>query len=161
MIRRPVLRYHGGKFKLARWIISHFPPHHVYVEPFGGAGSVLLKKQRAYAEVYNDLDGEIVNVFRVLRDVDQARELVRMLRLTPFARDEFELSYLVNGNPIEQARRTICRSMMGFASMVTGQWRTGFRNNSTRSGSTPAGDWTNYPDALQAAIERLRGVTIE
>lgn len=161
MVRRPVLRFHGGKFRLASWIVSHFAPHRVYVEPYGGAGSVLLKKQRSYAEVYNDLDGELVNVFRVLRDSGMAAELLRQLRLTPFAREEFELSYVRVEDPVERARRTISRSFMGFANTVTGKWRTGFRNNATRSGSAPAHDWRNYPDALQGVIERLRGVVIE
>src|ERR1041385_943962 len=90
---RPVVRYHGGKWNLAPWIISHFPPHRIYVEPFGGAASVLLQKPRSYAEIYNDLDQEVVNVFRILRDRKAARELERLLRLTPFARDEFCHSY--------------------------------------------------------------------
>jgi DNA adenine methylase len=160
-ITRPILRYHGGKFRLAPWIISHFPAHRVYVEPFGGAASVLLRKPRSYAEVYNDLDGEIVNVFRVLRNPTQARELERLLRLTPFAREEFELSYLTDGDPIEQARRTIVRAFMGFGSGAASGHQTGFRANSNRSGTTPAHDWVNYPSALSAFTERLQGVVIE
>lgn len=157
-VTRPILRWHGGKFVMAQRIISHFPKHRVYVEPFGGAASVLLCKPRAYAEIYNDLDGEVVNVFRVARD--KGDELRRVLMLTPFSRDEFEVSYESSDDPVEWARRTIVRSFMGFGSNAHNQ-ATGFRANSNRSGTPPARDWMNYPDALAAVIDRLRGVTIE
>ena len=160
-IERPVLRYHGGKFRLAGWIIDHFPAHRIYTETFGGAASVLLQKPRCYAEVVTDLDGEIVNLFRVLRNPTQARELERLLHLTPFAREEFEESYLPAADPIEQARRTVVRSFMGFGSASVSGGRTGFRANSNRSGTTPAHDWMNYPDNLPSFCERLRGVVIE
>ena len=161
--KRPIMRYHGGKWKLAAWIISAFPEHRIYVEPFGGAASVLLRKARSYAEVYNDLDGEIVNLFRVLRNAAQARELVRCVRFTPYSREEFETSYLLDGDPIEQARRTLFRSAAGFstAGANASKWRTGFRGNVTRSGSTPAKDWANIPAILEQVAERLRGVVIE
>jgi DNA adenine methylase len=156
---RPVLRWHGGKWLLAPWIISHFPPHRVYVEPFGGAASVLMRKPVSYAEVYNDLDQSVVNLFRVLRS-DHAERLVRELRLTPFARDEFREAYAPTDDALEAARRLIIRSFMGFGSNGHNKL-TGFRANSNRSGTTPAHDWQNYPDSLALVIERLRGVTVE
>jgi DNA adenine methylase len=109
--------------------------------------------------VYNDRDGEIVNLFRVARD--QGEALARAVELTPFAREEFALSYEPHGNPLEQARRTLIRSFMGFGSAGASGQRTGFRANSSRSGTTPAHDWMTYPDHLRLVIQRLRGVVIE
>lgn len=158
---RPIMRYHGGKWVLAPWILSHFPTHRTYTETFGGGASVLLRKPRCYAEVYNDLDGEIVNVFRVLRNPTQARELARQLRLTPYSRAEFDAAYLPDGDPIELARRTLLRSFMGFGSHAIAR-NTGFRNYAgDRRTSTPASDWANYPDAIEAFVARLQGVYIE
>jgi DNA adenine methylase len=159
---RPALRWHGGKWLLAPWIIGHFPPHRIYVEPFGGAASVLLRKPRAYGEIYNDLDCDVVNLFVILRDPDMGAELIRRLKLTPFARAEFKCAYLVSPDPIEEARNLIIRSLMGFGSDgFNREVKTGFRANSNRSGTTPAHDWANYPDSLVLVIERLSGVVIE
>lgn len=159
-LTRPVLRWHGGKWMLAPWIIEHLPPHRVYVEPYGGAASVLLRKPRSYAEVYNDLDQDVVVLFRILRDEAKAADLVRQLRLTPFARDDFKDAYKVQHKAMDRARSLIIRSFMGFGS--NGHARaTGFRSNSNRSGTTPARDWMNYPDALEAIVERMRGVVVE
>lgn len=156
---RPALRWHGGKWLLAPWIISYFPPHRVYVEPFGGAASVLLRKRRSYSEVYNDLDDDVVNLFRVLRS-PEAPALIESLSLTPFARGEFKQAYEPTDDPMERARRLVVRSFMGFGS--NGHARlTGFRSNSNRTGTTPARDWQNFPEALSAVVERLRGVVVE
>lgn len=158
-LTRPVLRWHGGKWLLAPWVIQHLPPHRVYVEPFGGAASVLMRKPTSYAEIYNDLDQSVVGLFRVLRS-DRADELVRALRLTPFARDEFREAYEPTEDAVEAARRLIIRSFMGFGSNGHNKL-TGFRANSNRSGTTPSHDWQNYPDSLALVIQRLRGVTVE
>lgn len=161
-VSRPVLRYHGGKWRLAPWIISYFPEHRIYCEPFGGGGSVLMRKPRAYAEIYNDLDGEIVNVFRVLQNPMLACCLRQMLELTPYAREEFQLSYEPAADPVEQARRTIIRAFMGYSSdSATRGSDTGFRTTNFKSGRHASGDWINYPPAIETFIDRLRGVVID
>ena len=147
---------------LAPWIIEHFPAHRIYTEAFGGAASVLIRKPRAkLVEVYNDLDGEIVSLFRILREPESAGRLREVLHATPFARDEFFLAYERSDDPIEQARRTVVRSFFGFGSDSASGATTGFRANGNRQSAHPARDWSNYPDALQAFTERLRGVVIE
>lgn len=113
-VNRPILRWHGGKWRLAPWVIGHFPPHRVYVEPFGGGASVLLRKPDCETEIYNDLDGDLVNLFRVIRE--RGDELAALLDLTPYARDEYDALYAVTDDPLEAARRFIARSFMGMNS---------------------------------------------
>jgi DNA adenine methylase len=156
--RRPLIRYHGAKWLLAPWIIEHLPQHRVYVEPFGGSAAVLLRKPRVYAEIYNDLDAELVNLFRVARD--HGTELKRRLILTPFAREEFVAAHEPSDDSIESARFTVIKAFMGHGSNSIA-YKSGFRANSNRSGTTPARDWMNHPDALDGIIGRLRGVIIE
>lgn len=175
-LQRQALRYHGGKFRLAPKLLEIFPPHRVYTEAFGGGASVLLLKPRSYAEIYNDLDGEVVNVFRVLQNQRKAKRLEAALRLTPYARQEFLLSYKRGQTDIERARRTIIRSFMGFGSgsisrmkasragfntRLSSVMSTGFRWNSNQSGTTPANDWSHYPSNIDQFCERLQGVVIE
>jgi DNA adenine methylase len=173
---RALLRYHGGKLRLSSKLITIFPAHRIYTEVFGGGGSVLLNKPRCYSELYNDLDGEVVNVFRVLQNRVKARHLEELLRVTPFAREEFELGYKATRSDVERARRTIIRSFMGFGSdsisrmkascagfntRISSTMSTGFRYNANRSGTTPATDWKTYPNWLPLFVDRLQGVTIE
>lgn len=106
-----LVRYHGGKVRIAGKIVGIFPAHNCYVEPFGGGAAVLLAKQRCKLEIYNDLDGEVVNLFRTIRE--DAEELARAVSLTPWARDEQELSYRPTENPVERARRFLVRSHFG------------------------------------------------
>lgn len=185
---RTVLRYHGGKWKLAPWVLEHFPPHRLYIEPYGGGASLLMRKPRCYAEVYNDLDDEVVNVFRVLRDPRLAEELARSCALTPFSRTEFIAAHRRDtDDPVEQARRSIVRSFFGFGSASlhsanprgmrtrATEWRsgrgnegsasgprgTGFRADAHKNGTTPAMDWSRWPAHVESFVKRLRGVIIE
>lgn len=158
LVTRPILRWHGGKWMLYPWISSQFPPHRIYTETFGGGASILLRKPRCYCEVYNDLDGELVNLFTVVRD--RGTELKRALELTPFARTEFFAAYEPAEDPLERARRTVILTYMGFGSNSVVK-TSGFRSNANRSGTTPAHDWAHYPDCMDAMIERLRGIIIE
>jgi len=160
-VRSPVIRYHGGKYRLAPWVIEHFPPHRCYVEPFGGAAGVLIQKPRAYAEVYNDLDGDIVNLFRVLRSPSASSMLIEALTLTPYAREEFDSAYEPTLDPVERARRTIVRASMGFGSAGATKGTTGFRVDTRRKYGTAQDIWARYPDTVRPVCERLTGVMIE
>jgi DNA adenine methylase len=160
-MKRPALRYHGGKFRLASWILKFFPPHRIYTECFGGAAGVLLQKPRSYAEVYNDLDGDIVNFFRVLRDPALSAQLVQSCALTPYARDEFDQAWEPTTDVLERARRTAIRAQMGFGSAGATKGTTGLRSDTQRKYTTAQMDWASYPDALAEAAQRMIGVLIE
>lgn len=159
--QRPALRYHGAKFRLAGWIMQFFPPHRIYTEAFGGAAGVLLQKPRSYAEVYNDLDGDICNFFNVLRDPDMAGQLAVLCALTPYARDEFELAWQPATDPLERARRTAIRAQMGFGSAGASKGSTGLRTDTLRKYTTAQMDWASYPDSLARAAQRFVGVLVE
>lgn len=109
---RPVIRYHGGKWRLAPWIVSLLPPHRICVEPFCGAASVLMRKKRSWAEIVGDLDDRVVNPLRVLRDKSMADELARLLALTPFSETEFRCSKESSDDMVEEARRTLVRAFI-------------------------------------------------
>ncbi|WP_336982437.1 DNA adenine methylase [Acinetobacter modestus] len=161
-IAHPVIRYHGGKFRLASWVISHFPKHHLcYTEVFGGAAGVLIQKERSYAEVYNDLDGGIVNLFRVLRSQSKRAQLIEQLIFTPYARDEFDLAWESTDDEIEHARRIIIRAQMGFGSAGATKGKTGFRIDTKRKYGTAQSLWAEYPEHLAQIGQRLQGVLIE
>jgi DNA adenine methylase len=119
-IKRPALRYYGGKWLLAPWIISHFPKHVNYIEPCGGAASVLLQKPRSELETYNDIDRRVTTFFKVLRD--KPDDLIHKIRLTPWARSEFELAQQDSDDEIELARRTAVYFWQSIAGTNSG-WR--------------------------------------
>jgi len=158
--KRPVLTYYGGKWRLASWLLGFFPAHHSYVEPCGGAASVLLRKPRSSLETYNDLDSNVVNFFRVLRD--KTKELTRLIRLTPWSREEFELARNPDENPVESARRFFISSWMGRSNQAHNK-TTGCRFSHKIRCPQYCVSYTKMisSDALQVVASRLMGVQIE
>ena len=159
MMPRPALRYHGGKFRLAPWNLSHFPTHNHYVEVFGGGASVLLCKPPSKIETYNDIDHAVVTFFRVLRECPN--ELIRVLELTPWSREELKLSRRPADDELETARRLFVGAWQG-RGKATAQWSTGWRYE-----VLPIRGVRAYADAIEATAnlrlvaERLRRVQIE
>ncbi len=148
---------------LAPWIIEQIEkiPHKVYVEPFGGAASVLIRKKPSDIEIYNDLNDELVNFFKIIRNPYTAERLINMLENTPYSRVEFNTSYLPSSFNLERARRLAVRALMGFG--ATGASRlakTGFRYQISGDRSATR-DWMTYPESLRKISKRLRSVVME
>lgn len=90
LLKNLPLKWHGGKFYLAKRIISLMPKHIHYVEPFFGGGQVLLAKQpHGHSEVANDRNGDLMNFWRVLQDDTLIDQMRRILDATPFAQEVF------------------------------------------------------------------------
>jgi len=155
---RPPVKWHGGKRYLAKRIISLFPPHRIYLEPFGGAASVLLNKPPVDVEAYNDLDLRITRLFRILQT--QGREFVERVQFVPYSQYEFEQAaeYPPNALDLDKA---ICDFI---------RWRQSFGGKgkvwsytTTRPRGGMAGDvnaWWTAVDQLPRIIDRLRRVQI-
>lgn len=154
---KSVLKYPGAKNRLAPWICGYIPKHDVYLEPFAGSLAVLFNKPRSHIETVNDLDGEITNFFRVLRD--DCTELERNILFTPFSRIEYEKAYECCDNSIERARRFAVKCWMGFG--CGNLYRNGFKSGQQTHSPNPAKAWSELPDTLGVAADRLKGVQIE
>lgn len=159
-IERPALRYYGGKWRIASWVIEQFPQHTCYVEAFAGGASVLFQKTPSKFEVINDLDSDVVNFFDVLRWKPQ--ELIRAILLTPFSREELRLARMPSEDAVERARRLYVRCWQSFGS-GTGKAATGWRYQiglGDNSRASAIGSFNNV-DHLWDVAERLKQVQIE
>lgn len=164
-LRAPVAWY-GGKAYYADWLIARFPSHRVYVEPFGGAANVLLRKPPSEVEVYNDLDERIVNLFRVIRDPATLENLHTKLELTPYSRAEFwsAIQAHATDDPIEKARCffVACRQARGGIGMSTrskSAWAISKRTR--REMAEPVSKYLSAIDGLADISARFRTVMIE
>lgn len=156
---KPAFPYYGSKGRLAPWITSLIPDHRVYVEPYAGSAAVLFEKRQSAIEIVNDLDGNVVNFFQVLRD--QEDELLRVLTYTPYARTEYAAANLadVGLSPVERARRFLVRCTQGHNAAGSGGragWSNGIRRNQSQAATV-----VNLVDRLPAIAQRLRRVVVE
>jgi len=155
-IKRPAFRYYGGKARIAQWIIAQMPAHKIYVEPCGGAASVLLQKPESPVEVYNDIDLQVLNFFTVLRE--STDELIRRIELTPYHRREYdEAMVATTDDPIENARLFFVRQTMGIGAGTNHSG--GFRRTTGSSRHNPAR--TSSKEVLLDVARRLSGVQFE
>jgi len=159
---KPLLGYYGGKAgPIGAWIATQLPPHRIYVEPFGGMAGILMQKRPSKTEVYNDKSNLLVNLFQVLRNADQRTELEQQLRLTPYARQEFDNCFKSlhhEADPVEKARRTFVVIGMSFHNTLTNRsWSFGGGKN---QGSV-AHAFQDSIGRIQEVAERLARVQIE
>ena len=156
--------WYGGKFSHLDWLLPLLPESRCYCEPFAGSGAVLLNREPSKVETYNDLDGEVVNFFRVLRN--EKEELIEAVGLTPFSREEFALACELRPglSAFERARRFYIRARQvrsGLAQTASlGRWAN-CKNTSRRGMSGVISRWLGGLEALADIAERLLRVQIE
>lgn len=165
-VNRPIMRYHGGKWSIAQDIINEFPAHEAYIEPYGGAASLLMRKAPAILDVYNDIDCEIVDVFSVLRDKELSEELKKRLFYTPYSRAEWKESFTMKGaedDIVERVRRTLVRSWqtIGTYNFTSKRLSGGWRGVAYKRDFHPNIDFLKWQKTIDDFTERLRCVVIE
>ncbi|MEW5745259.1 MAG: DNA adenine methylase [Nitrospirota bacterium] len=157
MVKR-VLNYPGSKWTIADWIVQHMPQHDSYLEPFFGSGAVFFQKERSVIETVNDLDGNVVNLFSVIRD--RGNELARLIQMTPWARDEYELGYdAAVEDPLESARRFLVRCWQAVGNKLC--QRTGWKKDIVQTKKYYPGMWNDLPYRILAIATRLKETQIE
>lgn len=157
---KSILKYPGSKWGIASWIIDFFPEHHSYLEPFFGSGAVLFNKTRSNIETVNDLDDNVTNLFEWIKK--DPERLAKEIYFTPYARQVYEESYRrVEKNSLYKAVNFYIRCQMGHGFRTTGE-RVGWKRDvQARERAYAAKDWSELPDQILQAAERLRGVQIE
>lgn len=157
---KSVLKYPGSKWRIAKWIVSHIPKHHSYLEPFFGSGAVLFNKVPSKIETVNDLDNRVYSLFKLIRENPEA--LARNVALTPYSRFEYDQTY--ETKPITELDKAIqiliqCWQGHGFR---TNGYKNGWKNDvQGRERAYALCNWCKLPGWIMDAAERLKLVQIE
>ncbi|WP_285823948.1 DNA adenine methylase [Schaedlerella arabinosiphila] len=158
---RSVLHYPGGKKRIASWIIRHMPPHHSYLEPYFGCGAVLFAKEPAPIETVNDLDGEVVNFFMVIRDPESREKLQERITYTPYARQVYDEAVREDSeDPVERDACFAKKSMMSHGFRMNGDcgWK---KDVYGRENAYAVKYWNELPESIAEMAVRLKQVQIE
>ncbi|EOE7224526.1 DNA adenine methylase [Clostridioides difficile] len=157
-----VLNWPGGKWNIASNIIDILPEHNIYLEPYFGSGAVFFNKKACNTEILNDVDKQIVNLFKCIRD--NPNELMNAIYFTPYARDEYmNCNILETDNDIEKARKFIIRTNMargGIQNYKTGWKHTGPKE-SKKCFQKVVGKWNKLPKIILDTAIRLKDAEIE
>lgn len=157
---KAIVKYPGSKWSIADWIISFFPEHHSYLDPFFGSGAVLFNKMRSNIETVNDLDGNVVNLFEWIKK--DPERLAHEIYYTPLARQVYDESFdVIPRNSLERAVGFFVQLCMGYGFRTNGHKVGWKRDIQGREKAYAAQDWAEAPERIMQAAERLRGVQIE
>lgn len=152
-----ILHYPGSKWSLADWIIDYMPPHTTYLEPYFGSGAVLFNKAPSALETINDIDGDVVNLFRVIRD--RPEDLARAVHWTPYSREEYRDAHRSDPSDLERARIFLVRCWQSIR-VKTGSI-SGWKCRATPDDSYRIRQWNELPEKIATVAARLKSVQIE
>lgn len=156
-----VLKYPGSKWRIAPWIVSHIPKHHTYLEPFFGSGAVLFNKPPSNIEMVNDLDDNVVNLFRCIKE--DAEKLAAMVQFTPYSRKEYEDAFSdpVPSDRFNQAARFLVQCWQGHGFRNNGR-KVGWKNDvQGREDMYAVKNWYRLPEWIISITERMKQVQID
>ncbi len=154
---KPILKYPGAKWALASWIVQYLPKTAHYVEPFCGSAAVFFNLPwRPKHAVLNDLSSDIVNLFRVIRE--RGDELAAAIEMTPWAREEYELSYEASDDALERARRFLVRVHQAYAGQI--HHKSGWSTTTTDDRLRTPG-WNRVPSIISSTVSALKHAEIE
>jgi DNA adenine methylase len=157
---KPILKYPGSKARVAEWVVSHFPAHTHYVEPYFGSGVVLFNKPLAKHEIINDLSGDVCNLFRVIRD--DGDRLAALIEMTPWSREEYDASSAPTESPMERARRFLVNTWQMHGTRTHENSKNqGWRQVGFRGEATTVDLWRKLPARLLHVTKRLQHTEIE
>ena len=157
---KPVLKYPGSKWRIAKWIVSQIPEHHSYLEPYFGSGAVLFNKKPSKIETINDLDNRVYKLFKLIRENPEM--LARVINATPYSRYEYDNTFtMAEDTDLEIARQFLIQCWQGHGFRTNG-YKVGWKNDvQGREKSYALWNWNRLPGWILEAAERLKQVQIE